>query len=244
MLSRAKRPSPVRLDRFIASSTGYSRRQVKELIKQRRVKVSGADNIEAKMPIKSDQQVVVNGQEVSLPGLYYWMVHKPKGVISATSDANRTTIMDVLDMPRKEQLQLVGRLDKDTTGLLLLTNDGQWNHKIAHPKKDVSKVYLVTAERPISQAMIDQLEGGIYLKKEDYTTLPAVVETTEDPCVIRLSIGEGKYHQVKRMLIAVSNCVLQLHREKIGPLVLDPTLEPGQYRLLNEDEIKGMIVEQ
>ncbi len=233
----------MRLDKFIANNSGYSRSQAKVLIRKGEVSVVGREKITADTEVSETDTITLNGQALSTEREQYWMINKPKGFICARKDANRPTVFDLIEIPFKEKLQIVGRLDKDTTGILLLTTDGQWNHQVTHPNKTVNKTYLVTLEKPVSTTMIEQLENGIYLSKEQYTTKPARVELTQDTNIIRLVISEGKYHQVKRMMIAVGNFVENLHREKIGDLSLDQRLAPGELRPLSRDEIKACLHE-
>lgn len=241
----------MRLDKLIAQETPFSRSQVRQLIKAGRITVitdKPCDNskpLAPSMHLPSSISVFVDGEEVKRHSnaKHYWMLNKSSGVICAKTDAHRPTVLDAAQWPSHKEIQIVGRLDKDTTGLLLLTNDGQWNHQVAHSKRDVYKSYQVTLERPISTRMIEELTTGVFLKKEAYVTQPARVITTDDPQRIHLLINEGKYHQVKRMLLAVGNAVTHLHRDAIGNLKLDPNLKPGTYRALDAIEIKAAIGE-
>ena len=166
----------------------------------------------------------------------YYMLNKPQGVVSATQDNTCKTVLDILDVDCKKDLFPVGRLDKDTEGLLLITNDGELAHKLLSPKKHVDKTYLVGIARKLSTEDIEKLELGVDIG-EKHLTQPAKVEVISDT-EIKLTIHEGKFHQVKRMLKAVDNEVLTLKRVSFGGLKLDETLKTGEYRELTEQEIE------
>lgn len=170
---------------------------------------------------------------------YHVMLHKPKGCVSATADPEHPTVMDYLDQPWKDQLHLPGRLDFNTTGLLLLTNDGHWSRHLSLPTSELAKTYRVTTRDPISAETRRRFSEGIYFAYEDLTTRPAELEILA-PRVALLTIHEGRYHQIKRMFAAVGNKVIELHREQIGQLRLDPGLAPGQWRLLTEEEAQWL----
>lgn len=230
----------MRLDKFIASVTDYSRTDVKRSIKQHQVLVNHqvASNAAAHIDPNIDT-VHFHGQALGTLAPRYFMLHKPQGTICATEDSEHPTVLDLIDEPNAHQLQIAGRLDKDTTGLVLLTDDGQWNHRITTPKKKCYKSYHVSLAEPLSAEAIQQLEHGIQLHHEKHPTLPAKVTLIKEK-QIQLSIQEGKYHQVKRMLAAVNNHVIALHRLQIGDIVLDPTLDAGDYRALSATEINSI----
>lgn len=163
------------------------------------------------------------------------MLHKPAGVVSATEDTEHRTVLDLIDHPHRHTLHVVGRLDKDTTGLLLLTNDGDWSHRISAPKHHVPKTYLATLAWELSEAGAQALRAGVQLHGEKGLTKPAEVEILPEKQA-RVTISEGKYHQVKRMFAAVGNRVEALHRERIGGLVLDAELSSGEWRALLTQE--------
>ena len=225
----------MRLDFFIAHATGLSRREVKILLARGEVTVDDDPRPKANLQLQPGQAVRCRGELLSLPGQRYLMLHKPAGVVCSTSDRDGASVLQLLPVELRRDLHIVGRLDADTTGLLLLSSDGQWSHRITSPKSSCSKVYRVTAARPITTQMIEQLRDGVLLRGEDRPTLPAQVEQIDD-CCLRLTIEEGRYHQVKRMLAAVGNHVEALHREQIGSLALDPALEPGTHRALTAEE--------
>ena len=226
----------IRLDKFLCEMEVGTRSQVKELIKKAMVSVNG--EIIKKADFKFDEKtakVCVKEKELSYQKFYYYMLNKPAGVVSATTDNHDKTVLDLLkDAPGKE-LFPVGRLDKDTEGLLLITNDGELSHNLLSPKKHVDKTYLVETAEIVTDAMIGQLEQGVDIGEEKMT-LPAKVTCLEDK-KIELTITEGKFHQVKRMLKAVENEVVYLKRLSMGSLTLDSGLALGEYRSLTEEEI-------
>jgi 16S rRNA pseudouridine516 synthase len=225
----------MRLDFFVAHATGLSRREVRILLARGEISVDEDLRPKANLQLQPGQAVRCRGALLSLPGQRYLMLHKPAGVVSSTSDRDGTSVLQLLPAELRRDLHIVGRLDADTTGLLLLSSDGQWSHRITSPKSSCSKVYRVTTARPLTGEMIGQLRSGVLLRGEERPTLPAHVEQLDD-CCLRLTIDEGRYHQVKRMLAAVGNHVEALHRERIGLLALDPALAPGEYRVLTAEE--------
>lgn len=225
----------MRLDFFVAHATGLSRREVRILLARGEISVDDDLRPKANLQLQSGQAVRCRGALLSLPDQRYLMLHKPAGVVSSTSDRDGTSVLQLLPAGLRRDLHIVGRLDVDTTGLLLLSSDGQWSHRITSPKSSCSKVYRVTTARPLTADALDQLRAGVLLRGEDRPTLPAQVDQIAD-CCLRLTIDEGRYHQVKRMLAAVGNHVEALHRERIGLLALDPALAPGEYRALTAEE--------
>lgn len=227
----------MRLDAYIAHATGLSRRQVKLHIRSGDVQVDGVVRPLFATPIADTQAVWLQGERLALPGPCYLMLNKPAGVVSSTTDRDGTSVLQLLPAALRRNLHIVGRLDADTTGLLLLSNDGQWSHRITSPRSGCAKVYRVTLDRELESAALAQLESGVLLRGEAAPTLPAQVSRI-DSHTVRLTIAEGRYHQVKRMLAAVGNHVVSLHREQIGDLSLDPALAAGQFRTLTDDEIR------
>ena len=184
--------------------------------------------------------MVCQGQPIHYRKYVYYMLNKPEGVVSATNDNTAPTVVSLLTVPEQKDLFPVGRLDKDTTGLLLLTNDGALAHDLLSPKKHVDKTYLVKPEKPLSAEDIHRLENGLDIGDEK-KTLPAMLEilaSEPETSEIRITIHEGRFHQVKRMLQAVDNQVLTLERVSFGPLSLDLSLQRGEYRALTEEEIE------
>lgn len=225
----------MRLDKFLSNQGIASRSQVKEYIRKGRVTVN------EQVVKTSDQQIDESKDRIYFDGeliLYqkniYIMMNKPQGVVSATLDNVHKTAFDLLQIANKKDLFIVGRLDLDTEGLLLITNDGELSHNLLSPKRHVSKTYQVIAEQPITKEQIQKLEAGIDIGEEK-PTLPARVQPISENEIF-LSIVEGKFHQVKRMLQAVDNQVVFLKRVAIAGLKLDETLKAGEYRELTKDE--------
>ncbi len=225
----------MRLDKFLCDTNQGTRKEVKELIRKGRITVNGEVVRTPELHIAVDaDHIYIDGRELTYARFHYYMLHKPAGVITATEDRHAKTVLDLL--PEHRGLNPVGRLDKDTEGLLLLTDDGALTHRLLSPAKHVDKVYEVHIKTPLSESDIAALEKGVDIG-DDKLTLPAHVEIRE-PLVIHLSIHEGRFHQVKRMLQAVDNEVLYLKRLSMGKLSLDPALKPGEYRPLTEEEIR------
>lgn len=234
----------MRLDRYIANATGISRTLVHRHIKSGNVLVDGAKPKNVGLQLKPGQTVTLDGQEVTPSQHLYLMLHKPEGTVCANEDEEHPTVIDLLDGAAEAThptapLQIAGRLDLDTTGLVLLTTDGQWNHRITAPSSDCSKTYVVHLAEPISSFDVTLLEEGISLKSEKKPTLPCSIKTL-DGLSLKIELTEGKYHQVKRMFAAIGNRVTKLHRERIGNIVLPDDLEPGAFRPLTEEEIQQL----
>ncbi len=226
----------IRLDKYLCDMGKGTRSEVRTLIKKGLVCVG--DLCITKPEHKFDEnteQVTLNGQPLVYQKYHYYMLNKPAGVVSATRDQISQTVLELLGNPECKNLFPVGRLDKDTEGLLLITNDGPLAHELLSPKKHVNKTYLVQTEKELSDEDIKCLEEGVDIGEEQ-ATLPAQVEVLS-PKEILLTIREGKYHQIKRMLQAVDNQVCYLKRLSMGPLRLDETLVPGEFRTLTEQEI-------
>ncbi len=226
----------MRLDKLISNSTSFTRSQAKFAIRGGKVKIDGVVAKNAAQQVTEESNVEYMGVAVNKVQLRYIMFNKPTGVVCANKDKDHATVFDSLFLPRLDTLHVAGRLDIDTTGLVLITDDGQWLHRITSPKHDHKKVYLVELDSPIDEKQIRILKEGVQLKKEKKRSLPADIEIIEDK-IIKMTISEGKYHQVKRMMAAVGNHVVKLHREKIAHIKLDEALEEGQWRELTEAEI-------
>ena len=227
----------MRLDRFLSNRPQFNRQQVRLLLIEKRIQVDGQVICDPRHEIRAFSQVEFDGQilQAGKPARYF-MLHKPPGCVSATQDAEHHTVIDLLDEPDKHDLHIAGRLDFNTSGLMLITNDGQWSRHVTQPETKMPKVYYVETEQEITNAYISKFREGVYFAFEDLTTQPAGLELL-GPCSARLSIVEGRYHQVKRMFGSFNNKVVRLHRESIGPLVLDSLLAPGEYRALSEQEV-------
>jgi 16S rRNA pseudouridine516 synthase len=199
--------------------------------------VNGVTVLNGRAEVGEFDRVVVDGGVLQDRRAIYLMLNKPAGYVSATVDDKHPTVMELIgDVYGEEALHLAGRLDRASTGLLLLTNDGNWSRELTLPEKEFGKVYLVETAEPISALTADAFARGIYFGYEDITTGPAELEVLGERQA-RLTIYEGKYHQVKRMFHAVGNRVVSLHRQRVGEIVLDPELAEGEWRELREDEI-------
>ena len=237
-----KKREKMRLDKFLANSGIGTRKEVKELLKKRLIKVNDEIVKDGKIHVDENEDTVKYKDEIiSYKKFVYIMLNKPNGVISATEDKVHKTVIDLLgDEYRTFEVFPVGRLDIDTEGLLLLTNDGVLSHNLLSPNKHVDKKYYVELEKLLTKMDIDKLEKGVELK--NFTTKDAKVEIIEngvesDKIRVYITISEGKFHQVKRMFKAVGNEVKYLKRVKIGTLSLDENLKLGEYRELTEDEL-------
>lgn len=228
----------MRLDKFLANMGVGTRSEVKQLLKKGSVKVN--QNI-VKLPKlhvnPNSDEIMVNDEVVSYIDKVYIMLNKPKGYISATEDEVHPTIIDLIPEYAHLNIFPVGRLDKDTEGLLLVTNDGQFNHEVMNPNKHVSKTYEVYSKHPITQFDIDKFKSGIELS--DGKLKPAILKKV-DNYVSYVTIYEGKYHQVKRMFHSIENEVLELKRIKIAQLELDHNLDLGSYRLLTQIDFDNL----
>lgn len=226
----------MRLDKFLCETLGVTRKQAGRLLKSELVTVDGEVIKSGAVKVSDQVEVAFEGRALTLSGPRYFMMHKPAGVVCSHEDAFNPTVFVLLDEVNAEKLHIAGRLDADTTGLLLFTDDGQWSHRITSPKHQCTKTYRVWLADPISAETAKAFEEGVMLRGEKQPTLPATLEKVDDYEAL-LTIQEGKYHQVKRMFAAVGNKVDALHRESIGDLVLDEHLEPGEYRPLTDEEI-------
>ncbi|WP_145382542.1 pseudouridine synthase [Staphylococcus epidermidis] len=228
----------MRLDKFLANMGVGTRSEVKQLLKKGSVKFN--QNI-VKLPKlhvnPNSDEIMVNDEVVSYIDKVYIMLNKPKGYISATEDEVHPTIIDLIPEYAHLNIFPVGRLDKDTEGLLLVTNDGQFNHEVMNPNKHVSKTYEVYSKHPITQFDIDKFKSGIELS--DGKLKPAILKKV-DNYVSHVTIYEGKYHQVKRMFHSIENEVLELKRIKIAQLELDHNLDLGSYRLLTQIDFDNL----
>lgn len=226
----------MRLDKFLCDCTLGTRSRLKKDIKAGQVTVNGSIVLKPEQHIdeKSDE-ICYKGQRCVYEQFVYYMLHKPSGVVSATEDAHERTVIDLIGDERRDDLFPVGRLDKDTEGLLLITNDGVLAHELLSPAKHVEKEYECHLLEPFDEKQKNLLEQGVDIG-EKLLTMPAVVHTLDDK-MITLTITEGKFHQVKRMLHAVGNEVVYLKRIRMGSLMLDAELPKGSYRRLTEEEV-------
>ncbi len=233
----------MRLDKLLANMGYGSRKEVKQLLKEKAVRVDDAVVKDAAMKVDPEQQIVtVYGERVEYTEFIYLMMHKPPGVISATEDKYDQTVIDLLD-PLAQHFEPfpVGRLDKDTEGLLLITNDGQLAHNLLSPKKHVPKTYFARIEGVVTEEDITAFHEGVTLD-DGYVTKPGELVILKSDVIseIELTIQEGKFHQVKRMFEAVGKKVIYLKRLSMGSLVLDEELEMGDYRELTLEELAAL----
>lgn len=234
-----------RLDKVL-SNLGYgSRKEIKAIVKNGAVKVDGIVAKDSGLSIDPEKsEIVVNGEEVFYRKYIYLMMNKPDGVVSATFDNRDETVVDLLDVEHAVFNPFpVGRLDKDTVGLLLLTNDGELNHKLISPKWHVDKVYYAKINKPVDESDIKAFERGIVLD-DGYMCMPArleIIKSDPEGAEVKVIIQEGKFHQVKRMFQSVNKEVVYLRRLEFGPLSLDENLNEGEYRELSEEELNRLL---
>lgn len=228
----------MRLDKLLTHLGVASRSGAREVLKAGRVRVNGEAVRDAAFQVEVDDKVLLDGKLLDTRLSRYLLLHKPAGVLTAKEDNRQKTVMDLLP-PEYTSLGCmpVGRLDKDTTGLLILTTDGELAHRLIAPERHVDKVYIATVDGCLSDADVEKFAEGIPLK--DFTCLPAKLEILS-PNVGRVTVREGKYHQIKRMFGAVGKPVTELHRQRFGPLPLEDGMHPGEYRELTDDEIAAL----
>ncbi|MBY6186510.1 pseudouridine synthase [Marinobacter hydrocarbonoclasticus] len=230
----------MRLDRLLCQHPKWSRRHVLGLLTQRQVAVNGVVAGNPTQEISAFDRVEAAGELIQAGrAAHYLMLYKPAGILSATEDPVHPTVMDLLPAELARELHIGGRLDRASTGLMLLTNDGQWSRRATDPDKRSPKVYRVTLAHPIHPDTEAVFAEGIHFPFEDITTSPAQLERLGE-CECRLTIYEGRYHQIKRMFGRFRNPVIALHRESMGAITLDPTLAPGQYRALTDEEVASV----
>lgn len=239
----------LRLDKYLADMQIGTRSEVKELIKKKHVKVNGTQIFTPDFKLNTDvDSVTIDDRAVNYQEYEYFMLNKPSGVLSATRDQNTPTVLDLITSKNRKDLFPVGRLDKDTEGLLLITNDGALAHALLSPKKHVDKTYYAKVSGCIGKDTITAFANG--LKIDDaFTAMPAILkilavhkDSTQPNCFseVQVTIREGKFHQIKRMFAAVGSEVLYLKRLSMGTLTLDTALKPGQYRTLTKAEITAL----
>lgn len=225
----------IRLDKALSSMGIGSRNDVRKMVRDRRVTVDGTLVRDSSMKISESAEIMIDGEIFTYRKFTYLMMNKPAGVISATEGSD-PTVIDLIRMPAKG-LFPCGRLDKDTTGLLLITNDGQLAHRLLSPRHHVEKEYEVALRQPVSDEDIDAIAGGI--AEGGDTFLPAVYKKLTETTG-RIILQEGKFHEIKRMFLARGNEVVSLKRIRMKDLVLDDSLVPGDYRELTEEEVRGL----
>ena len=233
----------IRLDKYLADAGAGTRSEVKLLIRKGRITVNGEQEKKAERKVEpGTDEVCLDGVPVTPAEQFvYYLLHKPTGYVSATEDSNLPTVLDLIH-EKDKGLFPVGRLDRDTEGLLLITNDGQLAHRLLSPAKHVDKMYYVEMERPASEEEAERLREGVEIGDEK-PTLPAEVEllpSEEEKGRMIITIREGRYHQIKRMAEAVGNRVTYLKRMSMGSLSLPENLPPGEYRRLTPEEVESL----
>lgn len=236
----------IRLDKYLADMSIGTRQEVKKYIRQGRVKINEDIIKKPEYKIREDEdKITFDGAPVAYETFEYYMLNKPAGVISATEDKRDKTVLDLIKEKKRKDLFPVGRLDKDTEGLLLITNDGALAHRLLSPKKHVDKCYYAEISGGVTEDDVRVFKERINIgtQEEPEWTMPAELKILEKGTVsrIRLTIREGKFHQVKRMFLAVGKEVVYLKRERMGALVLDEKLAPGEYRKLTDSELKSIL---
>ena len=236
----------MRLDKFLVACAVGSRTEVKNFLKTGRVTVNGKKEKSAKLQIDEEtDEICFDGQKLDYEEFVYYMMNKPQGVISATEDPKHKTVLDLLDdYARAKEVFPVGRLDIDTHGLLLLTNDGKLAPALLSPKRHVDKTYLARINGVMTDADVETFAQGVPLK--DFTCQPAKLElvsidTEKEESLVRVTIAEGKFHQVKRMVAYCGKEVVNLQRLTMGTLTLDEELKRGEWRRLSKEELEGLL---
>ncbi len=229
----------MRLDKYICKSTELTRTEAKKLLKTGLVLVNDEVIKNPATQVHENNTITVEGEPLIARSSRYIMMHKPLDTICSNVDEVYPSLFHFIDVDKAWDMHIAGRLDADTTGLVLITDDGRWSHNIISPKKDCVKTYRVWLRDPIAESVVDAFKVGVQLQGEKSLTKTAHLELVAEREVL-LSITEGKYHQVKRMFAAVRNKVVGLHREQIGEIKLDAALTPSQWRYLTEDEINSI----
>ena len=232
----------LRLDKYLCDMQEGTRSTVKDMIRKKKVSVNGTIVVRPELKVNTDNDIVcVDGRQVGYSDYEYYMLNKPQGVVSATSDLNDKTVIDIIADRKRKDLFPVGRLDKDTEGLLIITNDGELAHRLLSPKHHVDKVYEAIVKGKIADKYVEEFAKGLYVDSE-FTAMPAELkiisyDDNSDSTHINITIREGKYHQIKRMFTAIGSEVLFLKRLSMGGITLDRKLTTGSYRVLTDDEI-------
>ena len=225
----------MRIDKFICKSTELTRNEAKKVLKSGEVRVNGEVVKNPATQVHENNTIDIDGQELTPRTSRYIMVHKPLDTICSNVDEVYPSILHYVEVDKAFDLHIAGRLDADTTGLVIVTDDGRWSHNIISPKKECNKVYRVWLRSPVDESAIEQFKYGVQLQGEEGLTKPGILDIIE-PQEVLLTITEGKYHQVKRMFAAIGNKVVGLHREQIGCVEL-ADLPLGEWRYLTEQEV-------
>ena len=233
----------MRLDKYLCESTELSRANAKKCLHRGEVTCNGIVVKNSAFKVPDNCEVRFLGELVKARGLRYIMLNKPADTLCSNVDEVYPSVLSLLDIPKAYSLHIAGRLDADTTGLVLITDDGQWSHRLTSPVKVCGKRYRVQLAGPLPEdkiaELIERFASGIALKGEKALTRPALLEVLA-PTEVLLTLIEGKYHQAKRMFAAIGNQVVSLHREQVGVIALDPSLRPGEWRYLTQDEIDSV----
>lgn len=230
----------MRLDKYLAEMGAGTRKELGKAIRSGRVSVNGKTVKDASMHVSEEDEISMDGERIAYEKYVYYMLNKPAGVISATEDTRERTVLDLIDERQRKGLFPVGRLDRDTEGLLLITNDGGLAHRLLSPRHHVDKVYYARLDGPVGEREKELFARGFEVDGT-LTALPAVLEILDPASEVRVTIREGKFHQIKRMFGAVGREVLYLKRLSMGPLILDKSLAPGCYRRLTPGEESAII---
>lgn len=239
----------MRLDKFICKSTELTRNEAKKVLKSGEVRVNGEVAKNAAMQVHENNTITIDGQQLTARGSRYYILHKVADTICSNVDEIYPSVLHYIEVDRAFDMHIAGRLDADTTGLVLITDDGRWSHNVISPKKQCKKTYRVWLRNEIDDdklaSLVAEFDKGLQLQGEDSLTRPAILKRVEPDDLIEqecyksevlLTITEGKYHQVKRMFAAVGNRVVGLHREQIGEITLGD-LAPGDWRELTDSEV-------
>ncbi|PMH46674.1 16S rRNA pseudouridine(516) synthase [Vibrio sp. 10N.286.49.B3] len=230
----------MRLDKFLCDALGVTRKEATIIIRGGGVTVNDQKQKTGSFKVTTECKVEWQDRQIKISGPRYIMLYKPEGFVCSHEDGFNQTAFELLDEIKMEDLHFAGRLDVDTTGLVLITDDGKWSHRITSPKHKCTKTYRVWLEEPVEDDYVEKFQEGIQLRSETGLTRPAILEVRAEKEVL-LTIYEGKYHQVKRMFAALGNKVEALHREKIGEIELDEDgLELGEYRYLTQEEVDSV----
>lgn len=228
----------MRLDKYVAKAADLTRSQAKKLISAGQVTIDTVVEKSSGLVVSGSESISLSGNVLTLIAQRYILLNKPKGYLCSSKDEQYPSALNLLQVPNKSKLHFAGRLDVDTTGLVLISDDGQWTHRITSPKYRHNKTYAVDLTEKLSDTNIETLSSGVLLKDSDKLTATAQVDVVKD-AKIRLTITEGRYHQVKRMIAAVGSHVTNLHRESIGSVTLGDQLKLGGWRYLTSEEIKS-----
>lgn len=230
----------MRLDKYLSEMGAGTRSELKKAVRAGRVSVNGQRAKDASIHVSEKDEICLDGNRIVYERFVYYMMNKPAGVISATEDARERTVLDLIEGQQRKGLFPVGRLDRDTEGLLLITNDGELAHRLLSPAHHVDKVYFARLDGPVGETERRLFAEGLKVDNT-FTAMPACLELLENAEEVKVTIREGKFHQIKRMFAAVGREVLYLKRLSMGPLALDGSLAPGAYRRLTEEEESAII---